>query len=128
MNSSLLKNIKFAIQEAESQGLKIETEGLTGYSGKKMVGCLQRLSQLVVDKNNCYLEVGVFQGMTLLSVANALDKAYDAYGIDNFAFFDKDGKNYGIVKERRERLGLDNAKVINLDYEDALNNLSKYVN
>lgn len=127
MNSGYFTKVKSAIQKAEKEGLKVKLNGLTGYSGKKMVGCLQRLSQLNVNENQCYLEVGVYQGMTLLSVAGAIDKKYMAFGIDNFAFFDKEGKNFGIVKQRKQNLNLENAKVINLDYEDALHSLKEHL-
>lgn len=127
MDTRYFNKIKSAITTAEKDGLSVELDGLTGYSGKKMVGCLQRLAQLNVNENQCYLEVGVYQGMTLLSVAGAIDGKFDAFGIDNFAFFDKEGKNFGIVKQRIENLKLHNAKVINLDYEDALHNLKDHL-
>ena len=38
----------------------------------------------------------------------------DVFGIDNFAFFDPESKNYSIVKSRRDALKLTNAKVIDL--------------
>jgi hypothetical protein len=117
------------IKEANERGLLEEHNSvLTGYSGKKMVGMLQRLSAELLNENTCYLEVGVFQGLTLLSVAKAIsNKNATAYGIDNFAYFDREGKNFGIVKDRMNKLGLTNAQVINMDYEDALENISKEI-
>ncbi len=122
------KEIAAEIKEAEENGLMgEETDVLTGYSGKKLVGLLQRLSRKRVSDEACYLEVGVYQGLTLLSVAKELSKG-KAYGIDNFAFFDRDGKNFSLVKERKQKLNIDRAEVINMDYEDALENLSEHIN
>lgn len=121
----MLNQIIQAIKDAESNGLVPETDNevLTGLSGNKLVGSLQRLASLFSeDKNTCYLEVGVFQGLTLLSVANSSPNLI-CYGIDNFAQFDLKGENFGIVKSRKEKLGLQNASVINKDYEDALETL-----
>jgi hypothetical protein len=62
----------------------------------------------------------------LLSVA-AANPQLPCFGIDNFAFFDPEGKNHGLVIERRAKLKADNANIINLDYEDALETLSIHV-
>ncbi len=48
-------------------------------------------------------------------------------GIDNFAYFDKDKKNYGIVQDRIQALGLTQVQLLNDDYEDILENLSKHI-
>ena len=111
-----------AIKNAESNGLASKSADriLTGLSGDKLVGSLQRLAYLFSeDKNSCYLEVGVFQGLTLLSVANASPKLA-CYGIDNFAQFDPKGENFLIFQNRKKRLNLENTNIINKDYEDAL--------
>lgn len=126
---SQFEKVVSIIKESNEKGLLEEhNQILTGYSGKKMVGMLQRLSANLLNENKCYLEVGVFQGLTLLSVAKAIsNKGATAYGIDNFAYFDRDGKNFGIVKDRISKLGLSNAKVINMDYEDALESISQQI-
>lgn len=111
-----------AIRGAENSGLhtNVDSSILTGYSGKKLIGALQRICSLHSDDPTaCYLEIGVFQGLTLLSVANSVP-TMPCYGIDNFAFFDPDQQNRGIVEARRAALGLNNATLINADYEDAL--------
>lgn len=125
----MLSQIIQAIKGAESSGLVPETDLkiLSGLSGDKLVGSLQRLTSLFSeDKNTCYLEVGVFQGLTLLSVANSCSNS-TCYGIDNFAQFDPKGENFGIVKSRRDKLGLENVHIINKDYEDALETLTKEI-
>lgn len=124
-NMNKFLQLKEAILEAESKGLiSDKAEILTGFSGEKLTGTLQRFSKLLLDENSCYLEVGVYRGLTLLSVAKEIGE-HKAYGIDNFAFFDRDGKNFGIVKERIAKLNLSNVEVINKDYEDALENLKQ---
>jgi len=116
-----------AILEAKKNGLLKENAPLTGFSGEKLIGALQRLARLTVSEENCYLEVGVFQGLTLLSVASVLQDKGVAYGIDNFAFFDPEQKNRGIIKQRRKSLGLNNAVLINKDYEEALKKLDEHL-
>lgn len=121
-----LRSLIQAIREAEQGGPLFENEVLTGYSGKKFFGALQRMARLLVTPEQCYLEVGVFQGLTLLSVAKVLENG-SAYGIDNFAFLDPDQKNLNIVNARMEKLGITNARVINQDYEDALESLGDHL-
>ena len=123
---SKLSRLINAIQEAEQDGPLFENEVLTGYSGRKLFGALQRLGRHLVDENRCYLEVGVYQGLTLLSLAKSLESGL-AYGIDNFAFFDPDHKNLDIVNQRMEKLGITNAVLINRDYEDALLELESHL-
>lgn len=124
---SVFRVIQDSIQKSISEGLVSDSNNvLTGFSGEKMMGTLQRLSKELLDENSCYLEVGVFQGLTLLSVAKEIGEN-KAYGIDNFAFFDKDGKNHALVNERMGKLGIENAEIINKDYEEALENLSDFL-
>lgn len=122
----MIEQIIEAIESAENHGI-LENSGqefLTGFSGEKIIGILQRLISLFsTDKNACYLEVGVFQGLTLLATAS-VDPNFSCYGIDNFAYFDPDKKNLSIVRKRQQKLGIQNAYIINKDYEDALENLS----
>lgn len=125
----MINLILSAIKNSESGDLLQEYDGsiLTGYSGTKLVASLQRLTNLWKGTDDaCYLEVGVFQGLTLLSVA-AANPRLPCFGIDNFAFFDPEGKNQGLVIERRAKLKADNASIINLDYEDALESLATHI-
>lgn len=114
-----------AILEAENAGaLTGVVDNLEGYSGKKLIGTLQRLALLYKDDPTaCYLEIGVFKGLTLLSVANAVP-AMPCYGIDNFAFFDPRRENLDLVEAHRNNLGLNNVTLINQDYEDAMQSLN----
>jgi len=111
------------IRESEDQGLFVEPRGLSGFSGAKLVGMLQRLARYEASRNGgLYLEVGVFQGLTLISTACALDGG-EAFGIDNFAQFDASKKNQAIIQKRMEANEVNNANLINRDYEDALEDL-----
>ncbi|EAW35612.1 class I SAM-dependent methyltransferase [Lyngbya sp. PCC 8106] len=118
-----------AISETESNGVlkKLDPEILSGLSGDKIIGTLQRLCCLfAAEKDTCYLEIGVFQGLTLLSTALSCPDI-KCYGIDNFAQFDPKKENYSIIKERQNKLSIKNIELINEDYEDALEKLPKYI-
>lgn len=128
-----LANIADAIKQAQANGLLLHEKQsaaksvLTGYSGDKLVGALQRLVRLFEgDETACYLEIGVFQGLTLNSVACA-NPTLPCFGIDNFAFFDPDKKNLSVVNHRIEVLGNKNVRLINADYEDALDDLEHWL-
>jgi len=124
---SFIDQVVQCIQEAEQKGTLVEREDvLTGYSGKKLYGTLQRLAKTVLTEDTCYVEVGVYQGLTLLSTALSNEKG-SFIGIDNFAFFDPQGKNKGLVEERTAKLGLKNTSLINADYEDALEQLEQHL-
>ena len=97
MNS--YSNIKTSIKEAIEKGPVEFLEGLQGYSGKKLIAALQRVSQVCLDANTCYLEIGVYRGLTLTSVGKVLPPEVQVYGIDNFALFDKEGKNQNIITD-----------------------------
>ena len=118
-----------SVRAADRDGLvpHPRQQALDGLSGLKTVGALQRLAGLFEgEKNACYLEIGVYQGLTLLSVA--LGNADVAcFGVDNFSLLDPEGKNLGIVKDRIARLGAKNAALINADYEVAFARLEHHV-
>lgn len=101
---------------------------LSGFSGTKLVSTLQSLTKLASEEssNNIYLEVGVFQGLTLTSVAS-YNPEVDCFGIDNFSQFDKDGNNQALVKDRFDKFTEGNANLINMDFEDALLNLKSHI-
>ena len=92
-----------------------------------MVGALQRVAQYQEQLNQgAYLEVGVFQGLTLLSVAGVLSKSR-AFGVDTFAQFDEDGRNRRLINERIDLNQLKNVSMIEHDYEDALEALTEHI-
>ncbi len=112
------------LKNAEAGPTTPGNDVLTGFSGAKLIAMLQNLASQFCDEENAYLEIGVYQGLSLLSVAMACPGTR-AFGIDNFAFFDRDGQNLGIVNERMQKLGISNATIINEDYEDALEDLDR---
>jgi hypothetical protein len=112
------------VDAADRGGLVDGSPLLSGYSGAKLVGLLQRLAARGVAHDDCYAEVGVFQGMTLLSVASAAP-GIAAYGIDNFSQFDVDNVNKSIVKQRMREHNIVNAHLIDQDFEDALENFGQ---
>jgi hypothetical protein len=126
VNTTKINEIYDAIREAEDNGLLSEDLGLSGFSGRKLIGALQRLSKLYSEQRACYLEVGVFQGLTLFSVAKVLVGG-TAYGIDNFVREDPRKENLSIIKKHMQQLDIENICLINMDYEDALGNLNEYI-
>ena len=122
-------NILDAIRETERDGLLTDrrAEGLSGLSGARTVGLLQRLAKLFEDvPNSCYLEVGVFQGLTLVSTALEAP-GLPCFGIDNFATLDPGGQNKAIVDNRISGFGADNAHLINADFEAGLETLDNHI-
>lgn len=119
--------IKKAIIAANETGLYKQLDEITGFSGKQLVGTLQRLAQELNEQNECYLEIGVFQGMTLLSVAKANEKL-TCFGIDNFSQFDPDGTNKEIIKNRAKINSIRNFNLIESDFEGAFDKLEYHLN
>ena len=115
------------IYNAKENGALMQIEDLTGFSGSKLIGVLQRLSAYQ-ERNDggCYLEIGTFQGLTLLSVAKIL-KHENAFGIDNFSQLDSENRNQQIIKNRMNSNNITNAILINEDFEDALKDLNQYI-
>jgi len=117
------------IREAEQHGLLSEF-GLgqkDGLSGEKTAGTLQRFVSLYANEPEaCYLEIGVYQGLTLVAAGLSAD-AMPCYGIDNFRILDPEGKNLDIVEQRLEKFNVANAHLINEDFEVALHNLESHI-
>ena len=117
------------LRDTEAGGLLTDrrADGLSGISGLKTVGLLQRLARLfAIEPDACYLEIGVFQGLTLVSTALEAPEM-PCFGIDNFATLDPDGKNQSIVRERLDRFGAANATLIDADFEKALEGLDDHL-
>lgn len=106
-------------------------EGVEGYSGKKLGTLLKRASEKFLrPRETCYLEIGVYRGLTLLSIGDHLQQTGNqssVFGIDNFSQFDVDGQNKKTVEAGLKRLNLNNVSLINLDYEVALQNLAEHI-
>ena len=117
------------VRDCEESGLLFEDETgiLDGLSGLKTIGALQRFCRLFQnDTSACYLEVGVFQGLSLLSVATNFPDL-SCFGVDNFSILDPNGQNLEIVNSRIARLEAENVMLVNQDFEDALKLLPDYI-
>lgn len=117
-----IKKLKNIISESDKGGVLRSSELLTGLSGHKLTGLMQQLGSLLNPKEEVYLEIGVFQGLSLLSFGIA-NPEIDSFGIDNFSQCDPNQENLTIVNERINELNLKNIKLINDDYEKAAANL-----
>jgi len=94
------------------------TEGYTGY---RIIKLLQDFTRLFSGKKNiCYLEIGVFKGLTLNSVAIE-NPSIPCIGVDNFSQFDKDNSNKNCVIQTAKELKNDNISLIVNDFEEFLN-------
>lgn len=123
------QDILKAINDANNdKGFHSLGEDLSGYSGTKLIAALQSLTNIFSRDNNknIYLEVGVFQGLTLTSVASC-NSEVNCYGIDNFSQFDKNSTNMNIALDRFKKFTNGNTKLINEDFEDALLNLKSHI-
>jgi hypothetical protein len=117
------------IRDTDASGLLTDhqADGLSGISGLKTVGLLQRLARLFVgERDACYLEIGIFQGLTLVSSALEAPEL-PCFGIDNFATLDPEGTNQSIVRERLDRFRVANATLIDADFEAALAGLDTHL-
>lgn len=122
-----IKEAFAAIDAAEEHGRLIDLD-ISGLSGSKLIGFLQRCAQVAMkNKNACYLELGVFQGLTLTSVSAAAPDM-TCFGIDNFSQFDPDRRNRLLVEQRLEDNTSGNGVLINDDFETALLSLRRYIN
>lgn len=121
-----LKSIIAVLVDSISDPRVTYPKDVSGFSGAKVLSLLQRLTSVCCNENDSYLEIGVFQGLSLLSVA-VYNPNVIVYGIDNFSQFDPDGTNINIVQKRVALNSLENVKLINSDYEDALEKLDTYV-
>ena len=117
----MILSIKKIIGNSENLELSFKDKNLTGYSGKKIIALLQQLSTCINYTDEIYLEIGVYQGLSLLSVAKVFKG--EAVGIDNFSQFDPHFQNKNIIEKRIKDLDITNVKLINEDFENALNHL-----
>lgn len=106
------------------QGAPIEEmpslPAIDGYCGAKEVWLLQQLARIhSADAKCCYLEVGVYRGRTLLSVASA-NPSFQCFGVDNFSQFNPNGDNKQSIESTRARLNCNNTSLIDQDFEEAL--------
>jgi hypothetical protein len=125
----MLAEIFSALRAADDTG-PISDKGLDvlgGLSGRKTIGALQRLVSLFqTDPSACYVEVGVYRGLTLLTTALHAP-AMPCFGIDNFSLLDPEGINLNIVRSRMAQLDARNAQLINEGFEEAFSHIDDYL-
>jgi hypothetical protein len=127
MDAAHFQTLRALIVEAENRGKLESPVGVEGLSGDKLIGVLQRLARhQEAVAGGCYCEIGVFQGLTLLSVAKVLERT-TAFGIDNFSQFDPRKTNRDIIRQRMAANAIRNAVLIDMDYEDALLSLDRHL-
>src|SRR4051794_4125000 len=117
----MLDKVICAIKNIEAGFARPRTfeEVLSGYSGDKIIALLQSLSALLTPPTECYLEIGVFQGLTLLANATA-NPSIACFGIDNFSQFDPAGNNLSVLLKRQRELNVENVELVVDDFEQAL--------
>jgi hypothetical protein len=120
MKRTGLAKLRTVALEAESGSFdRPDLKGvLTGFSGEKLMHCLQAFTRILCGSDACYVEIGVFQGLTLLSNA-AVNSNVRCFGIDNFSLFNEGKNNLSIVEQRMRKL--------NMDYEAALQSLDRHL-
>jgi hypothetical protein len=128
MKSTTLAKLRTVALEAESGSFDRPDlkDVLTGFSGEKLMHCLQAFTRILCGPDACYVEIGVFQGLTLLSNA-AVNSTVQCFGIDNFSLFNEGKNNLSIVEQRMRKLALGNVEILNMDYETALQSLDRYL-
>jgi hypothetical protein len=128
MNQNMLNKIRSIASRIDAGPIDpLDFDGvLTGFSGEKLMAWLHSATALLCGPQSVYLEIGVFQGLTLISTA-ARNPDIACFGIDNFSLFNEGRENLKTVEDRMKRLGVGNATVINLDFEEALHDLGSYL-
>lgn len=112
----VLRTIARAVNEPATR--LPDGSGQEGFSGAALMTLLSDLANVVCDSVNAYVEVGVYRGLTLSTVARAT--AAPCFGIDNFSLFNEDSDNKKFAQARLDRDNLDHARIIDMDFEDAL--------
>lgn len=123
---TFIRRVIEAVEETEADGRVVAPPGVEGLAGERTVGLLQRCARLAAAPGRCYLEVGVFQGYTLCSVAAAAP-AMACFGIDNFAQLDPRGANRAVAEGRLRAHATGNASLVSLDFEEALLSLPRHI-
>ena len=115
---------------------KLQDESLREYAkeinGLVGPGSVEMLAECVkfIDEDKCYLEVGTFQGMSLLGTAMR-NPTVNCFGVENFAEEFKDNwdkfdhnkrSNQHILHHNLKKFGKGNASVFEQDYRTFFHN------
>ncbi len=99
-------------------GILAGTEGVEGFSGARLLALLRTLATRIVDEDDVYVEIGVYRGLTLSSVARATSGP--CVGIDDFSLFNPSGDNRRRVETILAEYGLSHVELLDMDVEVAL--------
>lgn len=92
--------------------------GVDGFSGARILALLRTLAARIVDDRDAYVEIGVYRGLTLSSVARATTGL--CVGVDDFSLFNPSGDNRRRVEEVLAEHGLDHVELLDMDAEVGL--------
>lgn len=106
------------IADQPESGIVAGIEGVEGFSGARLLALLRALAGRIVDEKDAYVEVGVYRGLTLSSVARATGGL--CVGIDDFSLFNPSGDNRRRVESVLEEHGLQHVELLDMDAEIAL--------
>lgn len=113
-----LPTIFRAIADAPEGDADAGSEGVEGFSGVRLLALLRTLAGRIVDQDNAYVEVGVYRGLTLSTVAAVANGP--CIGIDDFSLFNPSGDNRRRVEQVLGDRGLSNVALLDSDAEVAL--------
>lgn len=126
MNKSLKKKIEICnLANIGKEFINEENKNISGLSGRKLCNALCGFTKNMGEEN-IYLEIGVYKGLTLLTNA-ASNPEVKCIGIDNFSLFNENHSNKDIVLNQIKELKLKNVELIDLDFEEALDNLKNHI-
>ena len=124
--SEFIYKIQKVLEDSKTSGKSLNL-AIDGLSGDGLVGFLQRAVDLhSKNKDEIYLEIGVFKGYTLTSVS-ACNPTVACFGVDNYSKYDEEGINKKTATSRAEEFSSGNVTFIDDDFEEALLNLDTFV-
>lgn len=106
------------IADGAAEDVVAGVDGVEGFSGARILALLRTLAGRLVKGEHAYVEIGVYRGLTLSSVARATDGP--CVGIDDFSLFNPSGDNRRRVEEVLVEHGLDHVELLDMDAEVAL--------
>jgi len=118
----VLQVVRRAVRERGTEPL--HGPGEEGFSGAALMSLLSGLTGVVCDSENAYVEIGVYRGLTLSTVARTTTAP--CFGIDNFSLFNEDSGNKAFAQGRLDRESLGHASLIDMDFEHALRSWSSF--
>jgi predicted O-methyltransferase YrrM len=106
------------VMDDDPDDLVAGVDGVEGFSGARILGLLRGLAARIVNEVDAYVEIGVYRGLTLSSVARSTRGL--CVGIDDFSLFNPSGDNRRRVEQVLAEHGLDHVELLDMDSEVAL--------